>query len=349
MALRGGARVARLLVWCDGETSVRRAYETFTDVLGLASKQAPARRSSATWFKLASDQYHAAVTDGRISIEFASVDWISAARRAGGCPAAQQLLAICLQGVDPGLLETAQPSVTQSALLLQQLAWIGQPSCHPMIFRDPASHEDEDAAVGARTGTSSAHVKEIVFGEEENRFYATSNLLRGLATQSVQPGVISFGASAAYEDVIPALRILPSSASALVLRVDNLEDFKGKAIALEEEEEDRQGAPTGTEVGQRVSFVEIPGRGRGSDQLQVEAPFISGLDVRLSASDAIETSFVEVAQSSIGDVGNVQFGRQDMGTMSCRSVNAMEVRARFNRIPKDVLRRLGSRMRPEVR
>mmetsp|Transcript_18212 Transcript_18212/g.35774 ORF Transcript_18212/g.35774 Transcript_18212/m.35774 type:complete len:357 (-) Transcript_18212:370-1440(-) len=356
MTSHGGARVARLLVWCDGESTVKSSFKLFTDVFGLKAAQEPAKRSSATWFALANEQYHAAVTDDVVSIEFASVDWISRARKTMKAPPAQQLLAICFKDVQEGVLEAApQPTLTQSAGLLQQLAWIAHPSCHPMIFLDPTEATiDRAEAVREAKEDDQTHVKEIVFGEDEDRFYQTSSLLRSLATQSVMPSVISFGSSENYEDLVPVMRVLPASISSIVLRVPSLEPFRG-LCSPEPTPTQSEGSQTpessvqDDESTEKVHFMELATRGRSAEQMRVEAPFLSGLDLRLSASDVIDSGFIEMVQPTVSNVGSVTFDRDDMGSMSCTSVNAMEVRTRLNRLPKEVLRRLGNTMRPQIR
>eukprot|EP00924_Labyrinthula_sp_SR-Ha-C_P003734 maker-scaffold_3-snap-gene-3.10-mRNA-1 protein AED:0.00 eAED:0.00 QI:84/1/1/1/1/1/2/135/289 len=74
------------------------------------------------------------------------------------------------------------------------------------------------------------------------------------------------------------------------------------------------------------------------EDIKVDIPSVSGLDLRISSCRELNGYFYEAPTDNSTDF--VTFNRQDMGGMSCNSVVAMEAKARFFKLPQQVISKL---------
>jgi len=319
-------RLGRIVVWCDSKSTVCKSFAFFCEALGLRAGIHPKLRTNRDHLPQFRESFCASVHDGNVAIEFASVGWVEKVRSLTRCSPAAQVVAICLENVEKEDALNRRPSGSESLLYMQQFAWLNSPLVQPFVLGVEPSKEgrrrDKSFDVNA------SHLKELVFGEDESRFYGTSAHISAIAPKTVVPGALSFVQSESYQELVPILRVLPSQVTSFVFKVGSLDRMKRDVL---NENDD-------------ILWSERQERGFSAAQVRVEAPFLHGLDIRVTASEEFERYFIETPQSQIRAV---DFGRDDMGSMSCASVSGMEMKERGKRMPKQILTSLGRKMRPK--
>eukprot|EP00514_Thraustochytrium_sp_LLF1b_P005480 CAMPEP_0184511134 /NCGR_PEP_ID=MMETSP0198_2-20121128/2184_1 /TAXON_ID=1112570 /ORGANISM="Thraustochytrium sp., Strain LLF1b" /LENGTH=302 /DNA_ID=CAMNT_0026901069 /DNA_START=52 /DNA_END=960 /DNA_ORIENTATION=+ len=289
-----GAVVSRVVVWCDSVKSVERAHEFFITGLKFANRQ-ELKRGGVGLSSAANQGWSAGVSDGRTAIDFVAPKETSAVRR--------------------------HPGRVVSSVLMQPLAWLDQPCIHPLVILDQHVDTAESSQVEPYTRS---HIKEIVIGEAEERLANTNDFFSALSSRRLSPGVTSFGTGSetsveqdtpVYMHQVPVVRVIPSPASSLVIKVQDVEETKA----------------------QLSSFAKMNKIGmRDMDDVQVLAPFLQGLDLRITAGEKFQSRFMETPLATLS-TSSVEFGRTDMGSMSCTSVSGMEMKERFSRLPREFM------------
>mmetsp|Transcript_11315 Transcript_11315/g.20913 ORF Transcript_11315/g.20913 Transcript_11315/m.20913 type:complete len:329 (+) Transcript_11315:214-1200(+) len=315
-----GAVVSRVVVWCDSVKSVERAHEFFITGLKFANRQ-ELKRGGVGLSSAANQGWSAGVSDGRTAIDFVALDWISRVRKARNKPSAAQLLAIHIVPPKETSAVRRHPGRVVSSVLMQPLAWLDQPCIHPLVILDQHVDTAESSQVEPYTRS---HIKEIVIGEAEERLANTNDFFSALSSRRLSPGVTSFGTGSetsveqdtpVYMHQVPVVRVIPSPASSLVIKVQDVEETKA----------------------QLSSFAKMNKIGmRDMDDVQVLAPFLQGLDLRITAGEKFQSRFMETPLATLS-TSSVEFGRTDMGSMSCTSVSGMEMKERFSRLPREFM------------
>ncbi len=359
------ASLSRVVLWLDRPAGVSALFEALTRGAGMAAQRAPAAPSGGTDGQqplsafLGPGVFSAAVGDGRTSVELVSLDWVERLRRVARRPRASQLLAVCLCGVRDAALTDQRPSAVAAAAFLQPLAWLATPAVHPLLLCEAAGTLDMRHMQGEphrqhlrhplhaqqleqqqlrADADAGATVKEVVLGEDESRFVAAHGLVQRLGCTPLSPGLVGLGpGGATMSDHAPALRLLPAATSALVLRVPSLAAATQRLAACGVE----------TRVVRRFGQSAGP---RVADDVALLAPFLAGLDLRLSETAQYDRQFAEPCGDAEGSTiarGTGRMGgRDDLGQLSCASVSGLEVTERLNRWPRRMLLSLGASARP---
>jgi hypothetical protein len=228
--------------------------------------------------------YNAVLSDGRTKVELISFPWVEKVRKLFKRPAAGQLIAVGLSNAsEKNNLEALHTGPWSSTAFLQPLAWLDSPNINPFIFPDTEESEPNKCEPGELCST---HIKEIVFGEAEDRLAASRQLLRDLATHSFIPGLTTFGDPVqGYKSIPPAVRVLNSPSSALVFKVPDLEaacDDISRLVGFPVQTD----SYSATSPSKADAFAHVP------------VPFLQGLSVRVSESEDFLSRYLEPAVSA---------------------------------------------------
>ncbi len=260
---------------------MRQSFDFFGG-LGLRGQLKPMKRPRPQQAVGVGDSvYNAVVSDGRTKVELVSFPWVESVRNSFKKPPAGQLMAVGLRNAAKDRLPSKFGSFSTMAFL-QPLAWLDAPSIHPFVFSDTEEEEEEEEEGQAvDSELCPIHVKEIVFGEADDRLFESGQLFRDLSPHCFIPGLTTFGdPSQGYSSIAPAVRVLSSPHSALIFKVPDL-DTACTDISRLIGHDTRPDSYSATSPSKADKFARVP------------VPFLHGLSIRLSESEEYVSRYFE--------------------------------------------------------